>query len=158
LSLEQADARQAYWYLQRNGIPFSSLWFAYGAVPAGVDPAYYAAQLNVASSVYFVNLVVMQWFNLMAVRTRRLSILQHPPLANERTQNWLLFPAIAFALVMAIFWLYVPAFNSVLGTSPVPVAHWFLPMAFGMAMLLLDEARKHGVRRWPAGLLARCAW
>ena len=28
----------SYWYLERNGIPFSSLWFGFGAVPDGIDP------------------------------------------------------------------------------------------------------------------------
>jgi len=49
----------AYWYLERSGIPFSALWFKFGALPAGVDEDYYTARLNEASSIYFVNLVVM---------------------------------------------------------------------------------------------------
>lgn len=49
----------AYWYLQRNGISFGDLWFQYGTTPAGLDPNYVTARLNEASSVYFVNLVVM---------------------------------------------------------------------------------------------------
>ena len=92
------------------------------------------------------------------MRTCRLSILQHPPLFRKSTQNLYLFPAIAFSLAMAFFWLYVPKFQEVLGTSEVPVEHWFLPMAFGMGLLLLDEARKLAVRKWPAGLLAKMAW
>jgi sodium/potassium-transporting ATPase subunit alpha len=107
--------------------------------------------LNTASAIYFVNLVVMQWFVLFALRTRRLSVL------SQRI-NYLLFPAIAFALVIAIFFLYVPAFHDKLGTATVPVAHWFLPMAFGMGILMLDEGRKFAVRRWPRGVLARIAW
>jgi sodium/potassium-transporting ATPase subunit alpha len=148
----------AYWYLQRSGIPFSILWFGFGAVPLDIDPDYYNDRLNEASSVFFVNLVVMQWFNLMAVRTRRLSIFQHPPAFNKRTQNLLLFPAILFAFCMAIFWLYIPQLQVVLGTSNVPVEHFFLPMAFGIGILCLDELRKAGVRRWPNGFLAKCAW
>jgi sodium/potassium-transporting ATPase subunit alpha len=148
----------AYWYLQRNGIPFSALWFQYGVLPSDIDPQYAQDRLNEASSVYFINLVVMQWFNLLAVRTRRLSIFQHPPLFNKQTQNWLLFPAMGFALCMAIFWLYIPAFQNVLSTSQVPVEHFFLPAAFGLGILFLDEARKYAVRRWPKGLLAKVAW
>lgn len=49
----------AYWYLERNGIPFRVLWFSYGILPDSIDPDYYAEKLNVASSIYFVNLVVM---------------------------------------------------------------------------------------------------
>jgi sodium/potassium-transporting ATPase subunit alpha len=99
-----------------------------------------------------------QWFNLMAVRTRRLSIFQHPPAFNKRTQNLYLFPAIVFALVMAIFWLYIPELQDVLATTRVPVEHYFLPATFGLFILFADEARKWAVRRWPGGLLAKCAW
>lgn len=49
----------SYWYLQRNGIPFSDLWFGYGNLPASIDENYYNEKLNEASSIYFVNLVVM---------------------------------------------------------------------------------------------------
>lgn len=148
----------SYWYLERAGIPFSELWFAFGKVPAGISEEYYLGQLNKASAVYFVNLVVMQWFNLMAVRTRRWSIFQHPPLFNRATQNWYLFPAIAFALVMAIMWLYIPPLEPILGTVPAPVEYWFLPMAFGMGILLCDEARKFFVRKYPKSVIAKMAW
>ncbi len=54
-----ASFAMSYWYLQRSGIPFSALWLSFGDLPDYIDPDYYAAQLNVASSIYFVNLVVM---------------------------------------------------------------------------------------------------
>ena len=60
--------------------------------------------------------------------------------------------------MIAIFFLYVPKFHDVLSTATVPVAHWFLPMAFGMAILLLDEGRKFLVRKYPKGVLAKMAW
>ncbi len=63
-----------------------------------------------------------------------------------------------FALCMAIFWLYIPQLENVLGTSQVPVKNFFLPAAFGLGILFLDEARKYAVRRWPNGWLARAAW
>ncbi|KAK0727570.1 hypothetical protein B0T26DRAFT_738235 [Lasiosphaeria miniovina] len=152
-----ASFAMAYWYLERNGIAFSDIWFSFGNLPDTIDPDYYAQKLNEASSVYFVTLVVMQWFNLLAVRTRRLSIFQHPPLFKE-TRNYYLFPAILFALGMAFFWLYIPALQTVLGTAPVPVEHWFLPMAFGLGLLVLDEGRKFLVRTRPKGFFARVAW
>jgi len=99
-----------------------------------------------------------QWFVLLSLRTRRLSIFQHPPVFSPSTQNLYLLPAILFSLVMAIFWLYIPQLQSVLGTSGVPVEHFFLPAAFGMGIVLLDEGRKYAIRTWPGGLLARCAW
>ncbi|KAI0471196.1 hypothetical protein F4859DRAFT_484726 [Xylaria cf. heliscus] len=148
----------SFWYLQRNGIPFSQLWFSFGKIPDGVDPDYYAEKLNVASSIYFVNLVVMQWFNLLAVRTRRWSIFQHPPALNKTTQNLYIFPAILFSLSMALLWLYIPQLHSVLGTLPIPLEHWFFPFAFGTFILLFDETRKFIVRKYPKGIIGRLAW
>jgi sodium/potassium-transporting ATPase subunit alpha len=52
----------------------------------------------------------------------------------------------------------VPKFHSVLDTTVVPVAHWFLPMAFGMGLLLLDETRKFFVRKYPHSFIAKIAW
>lgn len=49
----------SYWYLERAGIPFSTQWFSFGNLPGNIDPNYYTQQLYVASSVYFVTLVVM---------------------------------------------------------------------------------------------------
>lgn len=49
----------AFWYLERHGLPFSIFWFGYGAVPEYMSPETYSALLNEASSVYFINLVVM---------------------------------------------------------------------------------------------------
>ncbi|KAH8672129.1 P-type ATPase-like protein [Tricladium varicosporioides] len=148
----------SYWYLQRSGIPFSDLWFRYGQLPDSIDAAYAAQKLNEASSIYFVNLVVMQWFAILALRTRRLSIFQHPLAFNKQTQNLYIFPAIAFALCMAIFWLYIPQLQDILGTSMVPAEHFFLPAAFGVGLLLADEARKWGVRTWPNSWITKCAW
>ncbi len=49
----------AYWYLERNGIHFGDLWFKFGELPEGIDQDYYNDRLNEASSIYFINLVVM---------------------------------------------------------------------------------------------------
>ncbi|ODA76999.1 hypothetical protein RJ55_07516 [Drechmeria coniospora] len=148
----------SYWYLERNGIAFSDLWFSFGKIPDNVTPEYYSQKLTEASSIYFVTLVVMQWFNLMATRTRRLSIFQHPPLFNKETQNLYLFPAILFSLLMAFLWLYPPAIQKVIVTSGVPVEYWFLPFAFGIYIILMDEARRYWVRRYPKGCVAKAAW
>ena len=48
----------AYWYLERNGIHFRDIWFKFG-IPDNVDPDEWTARINEASSIYFINLVVM---------------------------------------------------------------------------------------------------
>lgn len=48
---------RSFWYLQRHGVPFSSLALQFGNYPAALtDDLLYEAQ-----SVYFFTLVVMQW-------------------------------------------------------------------------------------------------
>lgn len=143
----------AYWHLQRNGLPFSALWLGYGVYPPSITPERATKLLSESSSIYFVNLVIMQMFNVLATRTRRLSIVSHPP-----TRNWLILPAVLFALGMVFLFCYVPGLQRVIGSEKVAVEYFFLPVAFGAAVLGLDEARKAAVRRWPKGLLARCAW
>lgn len=53
-----ASFAMSYWYLERNGYPFSTIWFSFGDLP-DFDQDDYAQKLSVASSIYFVNLVVM---------------------------------------------------------------------------------------------------
>lgn len=148
----------AYWYAQRRGVQFSVLWLGYGEYPANYDADYVAQVLAEASSIYFINLVIMQWFNLMATRTRRLSIFQQPPLFNQNTQNWYLFPAIIFSLAVIFIFCYVPAIQTAINSSGIPVEYFFFPMCFGLGLLLLDEGRKYCVRTWPNGFWARIAW
>lgn len=149
----------SYWYLGRQGLSFGQLWFSFGNIPTppGMTSDQVTYHLNVASSIYFVTLVVMQWFSVMALRTRRLSIFHHPPLFNKLTQNLLLFPAILFSLVVALIFTFVPGLQD-LGCENVPVEYWFLPLAFGLGILCLDELRKMAVRKYPRSLLAKIAW
>lgn len=49
----------SYWFAQRRGLYFSDLWFGFGKVPNGMSSDTMTAYLNIASSIYFVNLVVM---------------------------------------------------------------------------------------------------
>ena len=149
----------SFWYLQRQGLPFSDLWFSFGNIPTPVGQTEddVARHLTVASSIYFVTLVVMQWFSVMALRTRHLSIFSHPPIFNSNTQNWLLFPAILSALVVALVFTLSPGIDY-LGCGQVPVEHWFIPMTFGIGLLSLDELRKMAVRKSPNGFFAKMAW
>ncbi|KAI9689401.1 MAG: hypothetical protein M1822_010052 [Bathelium mastoideum] len=153
----------SYSYAERKGVPFSKLAFGFGKVPSGLSEDYYNQVLNEASSIYFINLFELtssprQFFNVLATRTRRLSLLQHPPIFRPETRNYKLFPAILFALGVAFTFLYVPKLQTVLNTSRIPIENFFLPLAFGMGLLLLDEARKAAVRKWPGKFLAKVAW
>ncbi|PBK66785.1 calcium ATPase [Armillaria solidipes] len=144
-----------YFGFQRNGVPFSQLWLKYGGYDA--DPDLVKELTNKAQSIYFYNLVMMQWFNLLATRTRRLSLFQQNPLGSK-TRNVFIFPAMAVALTIACFFSYIPWFQQVLLTRGVHVEFFFLPIAYGIVMLFLDEARKWWNRAHPSSFLASIAW
>jgi sodium/potassium-transporting ATPase subunit alpha len=63
-----------------------------------------------------------------------------------------------FAIVIVFIFCYIPGLQTTIGTRTVPVEYWFLPAAFGLGLLSIDEARKYCVRRWPNGFLAKIAW
>lgn len=148
-----------FWWIQRSaGISFSVFWLSYGDYPAQYSTDRIQSAISTGSSIYFANLVIMQLFNLLATRTRRLSILQHPPLFSEHSRNPWLFVGMLFSILVIFLFNYIPKLQSVLGASDIPIAHWFLPIAFGAALLLLDEARKWYVRGHPKSTLAKMAW
>lgn len=152
------SSAMGFWYLERQGIPFSALVFHYGGWGNGLDPGFVAEKVNTAQSIYYFTLVIMQWGNALAVRTRRLSILQHPPFFNPNTANYYLIPAMFAAAAVAFFFLYVPVFQNIFLTRHIPVEYIFIPFGFALGILLIDEARKFCVRRYPRGLLAKMAW
>jgi sodium/potassium-transporting ATPase subunit alpha len=49
-------ANRSFWFLQRRGVPFSSLVLGFGTWPGLTNDLLYEAQ-----NVYFFTLVVMQW-------------------------------------------------------------------------------------------------
>jgi sodium/potassium-transporting ATPase subunit alpha len=152
------------------------MWLKYGSLDPKYDPDYVTQVVNEASSVYFVTLVVMfvllipshpvallitssrQFFNLLATRTRRLSIFQQPPLFNKRSQNPYIFLAMLFGLGTVFFFCYIPWFQEIIGNTQIQVEYFFLPASFGVGILCLDEGRKWMVRTHPKGFLARVAW
>ncbi|KAK2858536.1 hypothetical protein FQN49_004639 [Arthroderma sp. PD_2] len=148
----------AFWYMSRRGIPFSAMLLKFGKLDPQYDPDYVTEISSKASSIYFVNLVILQFFNLLATRTRRLSIFQQPPIFNKQTQNPLLFGAMLFSLLIIFIFCYIPGIQNTVATTTIPVEHFFLPMAFGLGLLMLDETRKYFVRKYPKGLLARFSW
>ncbi|KAI0246247.1 sodium-potassium ATPase [Lactifluus subvellereus] len=143
----------SFWYLQRNGVPFSSLALQFGNYPAALtNDLLYEAQ-----SVYFFTLVVMQWGNLLSTRTRRSSIFQQPPTWGV---NRAVIPAAICALLIGLFFCYVPVLyvlsvlwacsrlveliyvvspllsHHVFQTSNIPAEHFFIPMAFALALIV----------------------
>ncbi|SJX65096.1 K, P-type ATPase (mediates high-affinity potassium or sodium uptake) [Sporisorium reilianum f. sp. reilianum] len=159
IPLTLTSSAMAFWYMQRHGVPFSDMWLKYGGgTVQSTQPDRFNEVLYRANAVYFFNLVIQQWFNLLGWRTQTRSLFQQLPLGRKATQNVYLFPAMVVSLLIAVFFSYVPAFQHVFLTRGVSVEHCFLPVAFGVAMLLLEEARKLVVRKWPRSGVGKVAW
>ncbi|CAO1624244.1 unnamed protein product [Parajaminaea phylloscopi] len=149
----------SFWYLQRSGVPFDSLFVKYGTSPLQAsDPDLYQHRINVSNAIYFMTLVLSQLGTLLIVRTRRQSLFQQPPIGKPDTANKFILPAMATAVLLATFFLEVPGIQSVFATASIPAEHWGLPLAYAVGWLFVEETRKYCVRRWPKGLLAKIAW
>ena len=157
-----------FWYYQSKGLHPNCLFFAWGW--GSSDPYTCEADASVslsaaeqvsynmtAQSIYFIALIIVNWFQMMATRTRYASILQHNPLWGPG-RNWWLFASMGVGIGVAAFILNVPWFNTTFGTASVPVKFVLPAIGFGALLLLVDELRKWRVRNNPKGFLARIAW
>ncbi|KAJ7983238.1 hypothetical protein DFH06DRAFT_1266674 [Mycena polygramma] len=149
-----------YFGFHRNGVPFSALSpIARSLCVRPLSPlrVNVYAEMRCGSTDFF-NLVIMQWFNLLSTRTRRLSLFQQNPVGSSATRNVYIFPAMLMALVLACFFSYVPWFQKIFLTRGIEAEFFFLPMAYGTILLFLDETRKWWNRAHPKSWLARIAW
>jgi sodium/potassium-transporting ATPase subunit alpha len=119
----------AFRVFRQAGIPFSALWLSFGNVQVNgvpVDPDFYQDTLYRAQSVYFVTLVLMQWGNLLLTRTRRLSIIQQPPIGPKSTRNLYIFMAMGFTISILVLFIFIPFFQDIFHTRAVNVEYWFI--------------------------------
>ena len=86
-------------------------------------------------------MVFMQYGGLLAVRNRRVSILQSNPLWGPRRNLAMPLGMIATMLIGVVN-LYGPGLQRVFGTTPIPGMFWGIPFAFAAGILTVDEIRK----------------
>ncbi|KAJ5729258.1 uncharacterized protein N7483_003766 [Penicillium malachiteum] len=142
------------------GIPFHDLIFAFEKYTDGFH-GYTTEELNhfnyVGQCVYFVTLVIMQWGNILSVRSKRMSLLQADPIRPARRNPWLPL-AMLVSLVIAIFVTEVPGIQNLFETASVPIEYWFIPLGLALGVLVMDELRKVLVRLFPKGPVAWVSW
>ena len=93
-------------------------------------------------------MVFMQYGGLLAVRNRRVSILQSNPLWGPRRNYVVLLGMIGTALI-AVVNLYGRGLQDVFLTTPIPGMFWGIPFAFALGILTMDKIRKLLVRTYP---------
>lgn len=160
--MEAVTAHAMYFlYLWRYArIPASALFFAFESYSDGFYgyTADELAQFNTTGQcVYFVTLVILQWGNILAVRNRRLSIVQADPIRGKRSNPWLLL-SMAVSLAIAVFVTEVPGIQTLFVTASVPIEFWLIPLPLAVGIMCMDEVRKLIVRLFPKGPVARIAW
>lgn len=140
----------AFLNLTRHGLKFNQFALSFGSyenIP-GIDNL-----INMSSSIYFVNLIIMQIFNLLTLRTRHLSFFQHSIVKNKKV-----ILVIPFVLMVNFIINYIPTIQRVMLTSQVPVEYYFIAMGFGLVVFGYDELRKLAARKYPNGFVAKIAW
>lgn len=142
------------------GIPFSDLVFSFENFTDGFH-GYTIDELNkfvsTGQCVYFVTLVIMQWGNVLSVRSKRMSLLQADPIRPARRNPWLPL-AMLISLIIAIFVTEVPGIQTLFQTASVPIQYWFIPLGLALGVLVMDELRKVLVRLFPKGPVAWASW
>jgi magnesium-transporting ATPase (P-type) len=118
-----------FWHIGSSGIPFDDF--------TKDTPVYREAITMVQAGI-----VLSQFFNALAVRTDRQSILKVGLLSNPA-----LLAAGGFGIALMAAISYVPLLQAVFNTAPLDAADWAVLAALGTLPLIADEARKWWLRR-----------
>ncbi|KAI0360249.1 calcium ATPase transmembrane domain M-containing protein [Trametes cingulata] len=147
-------------YMKQQGLGFYDVLLVYNKWTDGLK-GYSLDQLtrfvNTGQCIYYVTLVFMQYGGLLAVRNRRVSILQSNPLWGPRRNLVVPIGMTATALI-AVVNLYGPGLQDAFDTTPIPGMFWGIPFGFALGILTMDEIRKLLVRTYPNSVIARMAW
>ncbi|KAJ1036053.1 hypothetical protein NDA18_000200 [Ustilago nuda] len=148
-------------YMSRYAkIRAKDLFFAFEKFTNGFS-GYTTEELNsflcTGQCVYFITLVIVQWFNLLCVRNKRLSILQSNPFHKQHRNAYLMLGPLT-SLAIAILVTETKAIQSLFGTASIPFEFWLFPIPLALAILVMEEVRKVIVRSMPNSIIAKVAW
>jgi calcium-translocating P-type ATPase len=118
-----------FWHIRSAGIPFSAFT---------ADNLVYREAITIVQA----GIVVSQFFNALAVRTDRQSVLRVGLLSNP---GLLAAGLLGVSLMAAIS--YLPALQAVFHTAPLRAADWASLVVLGVLLLAAEETRKWWVRR-----------
>ena len=93
-------------------------------------------------TVTFTALVMIQTFgNVFITRTHKLSLFRSFPVVKSFRNLWTFLAQIISVILLAVL-IYVPFINAIFNTRPIPVEFYFIPLAFCVVFIALDEIRK----------------
>jgi len=118
-----------FWRIHDAGLPFAAFT---------VDNPIYRQALTLTQAA----IVVSQFFNGLAVRTERESILRVGLWSNPRL---IAAECLGVAIMAAIS--YAPPLQALFHTAPLRATDWAVLAGFGLILLLAEELRKWLLRR-----------
>lgn len=96
-------------------------------------------------TAFFITIVVVQWSELVACKTRTNSII-HQGMSNH-VMNF----ALVFETVLAAFLSYFPGMDVALNMYPIKASWWIPPLPFAVVIMIYDEGRRYFIRKYPGG-------
>jgi len=99
-----------------------------------------AEALLYAQTCFFITIIIVQWADILACKTRTLS------LVNQGMRNNMLTFGLFFETAVGALLCYIPPFNSAFATRPIYFVHWCAPLPFAIFIIIYDELRKLSMR------------
>jgi len=153
---EDVDDKSQYWTKRDTGAendgsraPKGAFYWWGGRPQFFPNPKYQEHVLAYAQTSYFISIIVVQWADLLIAKTRKLSLF------DQGMNNGFMKFGMAFETILGCFLIYVPPLNTVFGTRPLHVLHWFPGIPWSILIFLYDETRKHFMRQHPNGWLEK---
>ena len=129
------------WILTGEGVEWSR---SDDLLVRGHGVSYRDEALKTAQTAFFVSIVIVQWADVMACKTRLNSLFQ------QGMKNWILNLGLFEETALCILLCYVPFFNQIFGTRWLRWYWWIPPLPFSFAILVYDEMRKALIRKGSA--------
>jgi sodium/potassium-transporting ATPase subunit alpha len=127
--------------------PAGAMYFWNGQQQPLPNKNYQTSALEYAQCAYFISIIIVQWADLLICKTRKLSLFQ------QGLQNDFMNFGLLFETVLGATLVYTPALNTVFGTRPLHILHWFPAVPWSMFIFTYDELRKALMRGNPDGWL-----
>jgi sodium/potassium-transporting ATPase subunit alpha len=96
--------------------------------------------LRHAQTAFFISIIVVQWADIVACKTRWLSLKQ------QGMRNMMLNFGLFFETALGALLCYITPLNDPLGTAPISFEHWLPAIPFAIFILCYDETRKYLMR------------
>jgi len=131
----------------KNGADHNVNWSpcrVYQISPLSNRPVCYSTEsLKYAQTAFFFAIVIGQFYNSLACKTRKIS------LKDQGLKNFFMIFGWATEFILCICLAYILPINTVFGTRDLILPHFFLPgVPHGLLLLAFDEIRKYFIRNW----------